>query len=157
MISIGLMTDYLITALVAGVLGAAAMELVMWLISRANWVKGSMIVALGSLFTRSRTNAFGTGVVVHALSAIGFALLYTLLMDSFGLARFPAAFFVGIGFGVIHGIIVSLALVWVVAERHPLEEFTEAGFAVGVTHFAGHVAYGAMVGLVIALTALICG
>ena len=148
---------YLGTALVAGVLGAAAMEFVMWLISRANWVKGSMIVALGSLFTRSRTHAFRTGVVVHATSAIGFALLYTLLMDACGLARFPGAFFAGIGFGVIHGMMVSLALVWIVAERHPLEEFTDAGFAVGLTHFAGHVAYGAVVGLVIALAAFLRG
>lgn len=147
--------EYLFTSLIAGGLGILAMELAMWLMGRANWVKGSMIVAVGSLFTRTRTNAFGTGLVVHLISATLFALLYTLAIDAFGFARFPTAFFVGTGLGVLHGMVVSLALVWVVAERHPLEEFNEAGFAVGLTHFAGHIAYGAAVGLVIAVASLL--
>jgi len=39
-----------------------------------------------------------------------------------------------------------------VAEHHPLEEFNEAGFAIGLSHFAGHVAYGAVIGLVVGLS-----
>lgn len=147
--------DYLFTSLVAGVLGIIAMETVMWLIGRARWVKGSMIVALGSLFTRTRTNAFRTGLLVHVISATAFALLYTLAMEACHLARWPTAFFVGTGIGVIHGIFVSLALVWVVAEQHPLEEFNDAGFAVGLIHLAGHVAFGAAVGLVVGIAALV--
>lgn len=146
--------DLLLIALGAGILGAAAMEFVMWLISRAGWAQGNMIIAIGSLITRSRTNAFRTGIILHAISAVGFALLYTFIMEMIGVARFPTAIFVGAGFGVLHGIVVSLALVWVVAEEHPLEEFNEAGLAVGVSHLAGHVAYGAAVGLVIALSGL---
>ena len=44
--------------------------------------------------------------------------------------------------------IVSLSLVWVVAERHPLAEFRGADFAIGLCHLAGHLAFGAVVGLV---------
>ncbi len=147
-------TPFILTSLVAGLLGAAAMEIVMWLITRDGWAKANMIVALGSLITRTRENAFRTGAVVHAVAAFGFAMLYAYLMGRFGLAHLPDAFFAGIGFGIIHGLVVCLALVWVVAERHPLEEFQDAGLAVGVSHFAGHVAYGAIVGLVIGLSPL---
>jgi hypothetical protein len=67
------------------------------------------------------------------------------------LNHMPRAYQAGIGFGIIHGMIVSLTLVWECAEQHPLPEFREAGLAVGVSHFAGHVAYGAVVGLMIGL------
>ena len=53
--------------------------------------------------------------------------------------------------------LVSLMLVWVVCEAHPLEEFREAGFAVGLAHFAGHVAYGAVVGLIIGIGSAVYG
>ncbi|MND05087.1 hypothetical protein D3C83_256700 [compost metagenome] len=48
--------------------------------------------------------------------------------------------------------VVSLGLVWVVAERHPLEEFNEAGLAIGLSHIIGHVAFGLVVGLVIGIS-----
>ena len=146
--------EFVFTALIAGILGAVAMELVMWLISRGQWAKGNMIVALGSMVTRSRENAFRVGVWIHCISAFAFALIYAFAMMALGLAHFPTAFFVGTGFGVLHGIIVSLMLVWIVAEKHPLEEFQETGLAVGVSHLAGHVAYGAIVGLVVGLSPL---
>jgi tetrahydromethanopterin S-methyltransferase subunit G len=104
--------------------------------------------------TRSRNKAFRAGAGLHGISAFVFAVIYAFAMMHLGLAHFPTAFFAGIGFGILHGIVVSLMLVWIVAERHPLAEFQEAGLAVGLSHFAGHVAYGAIVGLVIGLSPL---
>jgi hypothetical protein len=147
------MASFLIVSVIAGLVGAAAMEGVMFLITRAQWAKANMVTALGGLVSRRRENAFRVGALVHALAAVGFALLYNYAMRAFGLAAFPVAFFVGIGFGFLHGFLVSLTLVWVVSDTHPFEEYREAGFAVGVAHLAGHVAYGAGVGLVIALGA----
>jgi hypothetical protein len=149
-----LIIDFLLTAVVAGVLGAAAMEVVMWLICRSGWAKGNMIVAVGSILTRSRETAFRAGVRLHAISAVGFALIYAFAMRQLGLNHLPTSFVTGIGFGIFHGLVVSLMLVWIVAERHPLEEFQEAGLAVGLSHFAGHIAYGAVVGLVIGMSPL---
>jgi len=142
---------YLPVALVAGLLGMAAMELAMWLITRQGWAKGNMIVALGSLITRRRENAFFVGGLTHVIAAIVFALLYTYAITRFGLNQFPTSLVTGIGFGLLHGMVVTLALVWIIAESHPLDEFQEAGLAVGVSHIAGHVAYGAVVGTVIGL------
>ncbi len=141
------------TAVVAGVLGCGAMVGIMRLITRAEWARYDMIVAVGSMVTRTRDRAFRMGSIIHLVSAVAFGLLYTILMWKFGLAHLPTALFTGVAFGIVHGIIVSLMLVWIVAEQHPLVEFQEAGLAVGLVHFAGHVAYGAVVGLVIGIAA----
>jgi hypothetical protein len=144
-----------VTAVIAGILGGSAMLAVMRLITRAEWARYDMIVAIGSMVTRSRENAFRTGAIIHTFSAIGFALLYSAIMWKLGLNHVPTAPFAGILFGIIHGMIVSLILVWIVAEQHPLEEFRDAGLAVGLVHFAGHVAYGAVVGLVIGVSSAV--
>ncbi len=142
--------QYLFFASLAGLLGAVAMAVVMRLIARAG-SGGNMVVALGSLLTGSRDNARMVGGILHGISAIFFGLLYTVWMIALGMNGWPEALFAGIGFGVFHGVVVSLALVWVVADQHPLEEYRRAGATVFLTHFAGHVAYGAVVGLVVAV------
>jgi len=144
----------LLTALVAGILGTAVMEFVMWLTSRTGPARGSMIVALGSLITGSRARAFQVGALVHFLAGVGFAVLYVWGMHACGFIHFPATLAIGVGFGIVHGMMVSLLLVWVVADHHPLEEFKEADLAIGLNHFVGHIAYGATVGLVVGLSSL---
>ena len=148
------LVKYLSISLVAGVLGGVAMEVVMWLISRAGLAKGDMILALGSLITKSRDSAYRVGFIIHAIAAIGFGLVYTLLMVTLGYTHIPQSLMLGLGVGIGHGLLVSLMLVWVVADQHPLAEFKEADLLVGLTHFAGHVAYGGMVGLVVGILPL---
>ena len=114
------LVSFLLTALVAGVLGGAAMEFALWLIGRVGWAKADMLVALGSLLTKSRESAWRVGAVLHATSAVGFALVYTLLMYWLGVTHLPRSLMLGLGVGMVHGLIVSLMLVWVVAEQHPL-------------------------------------
>jgi hypothetical protein len=143
------LVKYLSTSLIAGVLGGVAMEVVMWLISRAGLAKGDMILALGSLITKSRDNAYRVGFIVHATAAIGFGLVYTLLMITLGYTHLPKSLVLGLAVGTAQGLLVSLMLVWVVSDQHPLAEFKEADLLVGLTHFAGHVAYGGIVGLVV--------
>ena len=146
------LVNYLGTALAAGVLGGIAMEGAMRLVARTGLARGDMILALGSLLTRSRENAYRAGLVLHTIAAIGFALVYALLMVILGYTRLPESLLVGLAAGTFQGIVVSLMLVWVVAEHHPLEEFREADLVVGLGHFAGHVAYGAVVGAVVGLS-----
>lgn len=142
---------YLVTPILAGLLGVLALEITMWLMTRNGLARGNMIVAIGSLFTRSRAHAFRNGLVVHLISGVIFAALYLWAMRSFGFTHFPAALAAGIGFGTVHGIMVSLMLVWVVSDHHPLEEFKGADLAIGLSHFLGHVAYGAAVGFIVGL------
>ncbi|MBL9187772.1 MAG: hypothetical protein JNK23_09860 [Opitutaceae bacterium] len=143
---------FLLTALVAGALAGVAMELVMGVIARVARVKGNMILALGSLLTKRREQAFRVGLIVHAAAAVAFGVLYTLLMVTLGLTAMPISMMLGLGVGVLHGIIFSLMLVWVVADQHPLEEFKEADLLVGLSHLAGHAAFGAVVGVVVGIS-----
>ena len=145
---------FLYTSLVAGLLGGLAMELAMWLSSRLGLAKGDMILALGSLLTKTRENAYRVGLFVHVTAAMGFGLAYTLLMLTLGYTHLPTSLMLGLGLGALHGLLVSLGLVWVVADHHPLAEFKDADLLVGLSHFVGHVAYGAVVGLAVGLSPL---
>ena len=113
------LVTYLLTALVAAVLGGVAMELVMWIIAKAGLAKGDMILALGSLLTKRRENAYRVGFIVHTSAALGFALLYTLLLVTLHVSDMPQSMMLGLGVGVLQGILVSLMLIWIVAEQHP--------------------------------------
>ncbi|MES2693792.1 MAG: hypothetical protein V4773_09995 [Verrucomicrobiota bacterium] len=145
---------FLFTALAAGVLAGIAMEAVLWVVGTVGWAKADMIVALGSLLTRTRNHAWRVGAIVHATAAIVFAVLYTLVMLKLGYTGMPQAMMLGLGMGFLHGLMVSLGLVWVVAEQHPLEEFNDAGLAIGLSHILAHVAYGGVVGLVVGISPL---
>lgn len=144
-------STFIVTAIVAGLVGGGAMELTMWLITRTGWAKGNMVVALGSLITKSRANALGVGLLVHAMSAIVFAALYAYVLALLQLTTMPGTMTLGLGIGFVHGMLVSLALVWIVSDRHPLAEFKEADFAIGLSHLAAHVVFGGVVGLVVGL------
>ena len=151
---VNLIVTFLSYSVVAGVLGALAMAGVIKLITRAGWARGDMVVAVGSLLTRSRESARLVGGIMHLLSGVGFAMVYAVAMMALNLVKFPDAVYAGIGFGVFHGMVVGLTLCWIVADQHPLDEFKEAGLAVGVSHLAGHIAYGLVVGIVIGLSGL---
>lgn len=151
---LSMVSEFLLTALLAGLLAAAAMEAVLWVIGAAGWAKADMVVALGGLLTARRDNAWRVGAFVHAGAAVVFAILYTLLMMKLELTAMPEAMLLGGAVGFFHGLIVSLGLVWVVADRHPLEEFNEAGLAIGLAHLVGHVVYGGVVGIVVGFAPL---
>ncbi len=148
------LVHFLLTVCIAGILAGAAMEFVLRVVGTLGWAKANMIVALGSLLTRSRESAWRVGAIVHVVAAIAFAVLYTLLMIRLGYTQLPSSLALGAIVGFWHGLIVSLGLVWIVAERHPLEDFNEAGLAIGLSHLLGHVAYGAVVGLVVGASRL---
>jgi hypothetical protein len=139
-------------AIVAGMLGAGAMRVAMKLIERAGPPTGGMVMALGSLITKSRDNARPVGTAIYFGAAVLFGLIYTVLMMRLELTGWPHAFFAGAGFGFFHGLVVSLGLTWVVSDNHPLSEFRNVTPLVFLSHFAGHVVFGAVVGLVIAIT-----
>ncbi|HKB92089.1 MAG TPA: hypothetical protein VKC60_16350 [Opitutaceae bacterium] len=146
-----IIVHFLLWTFLAGLLGAFTMTVVMRVMAGAGLSKGNMVVAIGSFFTGSSQTAFLLGSLLHGISGVCFAMLYAVLMKFLELNYWPAAFFAGAGFGLFHGIVVSLTLVWMVAEHHPMEEYKNAGIAVGLCHLAGHVAYGMVVGLIIGI------
>lgn len=152
---IGLLTRYLLTSIAGGLAGATLMSLVMTLIDRSGIPGRHMVVALGSLLTGSKENARLVGGLLHAAAAVIYGLAYTWLLLVLNLHTWPSALFGGLGLGVFHGIVVSLTLVWIVADQHPLPEYRETGPLVFLEHFAGHVVFGGTVGLVVAFAPLL--
>lgn len=149
-----IIASYVFYSVIAGIAGAIAMTAVMAVIDRNHPDGRNMVDAVGSLLTRTLANARLVGVMLHGIAAIAYGLLYTLLLMAVNLSSWPAAILGGLGIGTFHGMVVSLGLVWVIADRHPLEEFRDTGPAVFLGHVAGHIAYGGVVGLVVGLAPL---
>jgi hypothetical protein len=141
----------LLQTLVAGLVGTSLMSFSMTAVHRSGWANADMVRALGSLVTRSLERALGWGLLIHNVSGVLFAIPYAAVLGA--LAGSGALLLVGLGamLGFAHGLVVSLLLLAVVAEKHPLERFRKAGFEVAVAHILGHVAYGVGVASVVGL------
>jgi hypothetical protein len=145
------LADYVIVALLGGLAGAFVMYGVGAILNSFGWVKGNIIVAIGDIFLHRRKNAFALGLVLHVGTSILFAPLYLVILSRFGFIEKPFAMLAGAFLGLLHGIFVSIALVWVSSNRPMLPEFTGARLPLGVMHCVGHIAYGAVVGFVAAI------
>lgn len=135
----------------SGIIATAGMTFLLNSITKAGIANADMVRAIGSMFTKSLSNAFQLGLIIHFISGIIFALIYTWVIISFHVHSFLALLGSGALIGFIHGAVVSFLLVAAVAENHPLKEFQEAGFSVAVAHWAGHILFGLFVGAVIGL------
>ena len=124
--------NFVATSLVAGLLGGLMMLLVMRFMTLAGLFSGerwsrprrNMVVAVGGLLTKSRARAFRVGLLAHAISAVVFAMLYLGIIRGLGATGLPKALMLGTALGLVHGLLVSLALVWA-AEGHPFEEYRD--------------------------------
>ena len=152
---IELILQFLVFTIIAGLIGAAAMDLVMHAITRFGFAHAPMTTALGSMFTKSLETARVVGWFIHGVSGVLFSMVYTLLFMAFGLEAALACLVAGLGTGFLHGLVVSIMLVMVVSEHHPIEEFRNASLEVGLAHLAGHLGYGALVGLVVGLSGFV--
>ena len=148
------LVEFVLTAAAAGLLGAAAMEFTLWAIHRLGAARADMVVALGSLVTKSLTGARRMGRTLHFASGLAFAALYALLLIALRVTTLPGALFLGLGLGFFHGMVVGIGLMYFVAERHPLVEFQEVDLALALAHLIAHVAFGGVVGLVVGLSPL---
>ena len=147
--------EFLLYSVVAGVVGTGGMTFVMYLINKMGVTNARMVIAIGSILTKTRENAIRVGLIMHFTAGVIFAILYTIFFSVYGINAIWQFVGVGFGFGFIHGFIMSFILVIAVAEHHPLEEFRQAGFAVAVAHVVGHLVYGTLVGLVIGLSGIL--
>ena len=136
--------------MLAGLVGTAGMSLSMGFIHAKGWANADMIRALGSLVTRSYERSFGPGLGIHLVGGQLFAVPYAVILGAFGETSFLTRLVLGAVLGLVHGLVMSLLLLVAVSERHPVEEFQEAGLEVAGAHVVGHVAYGIGVAVVVA-------
>ncbi len=144
-----LVGQFLVWSTLAGVLGAIAMGLVLWGFTKSGIANAKLIIAIGSLLTRSYENAALVGGFVHLAAGVFFAQLYTFAMIVLNQPGVGANMLWGGAIGMLHGLFMSLILVAAVADAHPVEEFQQRSFAIAISHWVGHIVYGMVVGAVI--------
>lgn len=134
-------------ALPVGMIASWLMNLLMRRVSQQRDVPVNMVAALGSLIIRREEGAERVGTVVHFVVGVIFAAIYLGLFVLTGLTALGQTLALGLGFGLIHGVVVTLGLMIVVDEQHPIEKYRRATFAVGLIHLFGHILFGGLIGL----------
>ncbi len=150
-----LIGQFMIWSTLAGVVGAGAMCVVLWAFTRSGLANVRLVIAVGSLLTRSYEKAALVGGFVHLAVGVFFAQIYTLGMVAIGHPGIATNMLWGGAIGFLHGLIMSLVLIAAVADAHPLEEFQQRSFPIAVSHWVAHVIYGMAVGVVIGASGLV--
>ena len=145
--------QFLVITTLAGIVATGGMTLFMTTLTRSGITNADMVRAIGGIFTKSEDEeALMLGSLLHLVSGISFAMVYTLVLVYFKVPQGLATVGGTMLLGAFHGFVLSFLLVIAVAENHPVSRFQDAGFGVAVAHFLGHILYGFLVGAV--LTAL---
>lgn len=134
----------------AGLFGTVCMSAVMWSIHYAGSTNADMVRAIGSFFTKKMETAFLPGIVTHIVFGVLFAFPYVFLINM-APHILIASIVTGGAVGFFHGYLVGFLLVSLVAQKHPLEQFREAGISVAAAHVFGHMVYGVAIGVIIGL------
>ena len=137
--------------LIAGIIGTIGMTGLLEGITKSGIANADIVRAIGSLFTKSLESSFKVGIIIDLLAGIVFAAFYTFVIVSFEIHGLLSCIGACMLIGFVHGAVVSFLLVATVAEHHPLRQFQKTGFSVIIAHWAGHIFYGFIVGLVIGL------
>ena len=132
--------------LISGLVSTLLMTLLFGAITNLKIANADMIRALGSIYTKNYDNSFRPGFIFMLFSGVLFAFIYYLIINFFVPIPGIATVLAGLAMGFFHGMVVSLGLVIIVAEHHPLEEFRAAGFAVAASHLLAHIVYGFSIG-----------
>lgn len=148
----GLITGKILwISVVAGLIATTGMELLFRKITKSGLANADMVRAIGSVFTKSMETAYRVGIIIHFISGIIFAFIYTLVISFLNIHGFISCVGSGLLMGFIHGAVVGFVLVVLVSEHHPLAEFRNAGFLVAVAHWGGHLLYGVIIGAVVGI------
>lgn len=144
----------IIFVIISGLIATAIMSLFMEFLTKSDVANADMVRAVGSIITKSYDESIKTGLIIQFVFGVFFSFIYFLIFGYFVPANLLIAIISGFAIGFFHGMVVSIGIIIVVAEHHPLERFRDAGFEVAVGHVAGHIIYGLILGLIYGITGL---
>ena len=140
----------ILRACLVGIASTSLMTFALFLLHWKGFASGDMVRAIGSVVTGRYENSLWPGLVIHFTFGIIFAILYIYVLNrlpDISSARLWQYMGLGVFFGFAQGLFVSILLMVVVAEYHPLKRFRVSGFGVALVHVLGHMVYGGTVGL----------
>ena len=146
----------LVGAIVAGLIGGAAMGLLLYL---GIWMapaqmRMNLFLMLGTMVFRPGAMAYGAGFMMHAVMSIVFGLIHAAAFVAFGLEANAAW---GLGFGAVHWLVVGMGLgmIPIMHARMRSGDIARPGFfalSMGAMTAAGflmlHLLYGVLVGAI---------
>lgn len=136
----------ILTLLIGGIVGTAAMTAFLLLPRWLGMGKVDVVPAVGALITGRTENTFVPGLIAHFLSGIVFAYIYWGMLL---LMKLPVVWWAFAMAGVIHGIIVMLLVCIVVMEHHPVARYHERGSMTGLAQLMAHILYGLVLGVIV--------
>jgi hypothetical protein len=109
--------------IVAGGGGVLAMSVVMRMGMRMGMTSMDLPTVLGSMFRGDRTGAKTLGTILHFINGLVFGLVYSLIWWQLGIGHFTiaSAWWIGLIFGAIHGVVVEVVMPMLGA-MHPRAE-----------------------------------
>jgi hypothetical protein len=142
------MMSYLLTCVGIGVIATLVMTFFLWTVTYLKLCNVNMVKAIGSWFTLKEETALLPGMIAHLSAGIVFCFVYVFAFSILPNPEDETFIYaiLGAGMGFVHGIVVALALVVLVAEHHPLPKFQKAGMKVAAYHFMAHILYGLTIG-----------
>ena len=155
MISTEIIVKFLFFSVLAGWIATACFTGFLVFITKSGITNANMIVALGSLLTHGKQRAFQVGLIFHIFSGTFFGIFYTLFFVLIGKAGFGSIFLFGLLMGLLHGVIVALALVASIADYHPIKEYQTVNFGIALAHVIAHVIFGGVMGIIIGLLGIV--
>ena len=144
----------IIFVIISGLIATTLMSLFMELITKAGIADADMIRAVGSILTKSYEDSFQTGLIIQFGFGIFFSFIYFFIFGYFVPVNLGIAIMSGFAMGFFHGMVVSLGIVVVIAEHHPVEKFKNAGLGVAAGHVGGHIIYGLVLGAIYGMTGI---
>jgi hypothetical protein len=132
--------------LVGGLLGTLLMTLSLLLPKWLGLGNVDVIRAVGSLITRKVHHAFVPGLILHLVSGIFFAYIYSLILF---LSHIPFNAMTGLLMGTLHGVVVMLLVSIMIMEHHPIAYYHKRGPMTGFAQLLAHMLYGLIVGSVV--------
>jgi hypothetical protein len=135
----------LLAPLLGGLLGTAAMSLLLLLPARLGIARVDVIRAVGAFITGDRQHAFKPGIYIHFALGVFFAYVYYF---GFRFTHIPLTPLGGLFAGAVHGVLVMLVVAIAVLEHHPMKRYQRRGPMTGFSQVVGHCVYGLIVGTV---------
>jgi len=134
--------------LVGGLLGTLLMTLSLLLPKWLGIGNVDVIRAVGALITRKVHHAFVPGLILHLVSGIFFAYIYSFILF---LSHIPFNAMTGLLMGTLHGVVVMLLVSIMIMEHHPIAYYHKRGPMTGFAQLLAHMLYGLIVGSIVQL------
>ena len=148
-------------AVIAGLVGGIAMLPVIYGGRAMGMTSMDLLKTLGMMMPKADgMTAYGLGLMMHLMMSAAFGIAHAGLLHAFDPSSTGAATGLGVLFGAVHGLIVTIAMPMMLKMRHPLVKsgeqddpgpfMTGMGKMTPVGMVMGHVVFGLVAGAVYA-------